>query len=85
MLTLRGRSPDLPSGLDAAWDTVAGLGKRVTVRTATYLARAKRVLAHEKHYAEMTDAALRAAAAEFREMFRRGRDTPADLERALGQ
>jgi len=83
MLTLRGSSPDLPRGLDAAWDTLAGLGKRVTVRTAMYLARARRVLAHEKLYAEMTDAALRETAAEFRVTFRRGRDTPEDLERAF--
>ena len=82
MLTLRGRTPDLPKGLDAAWDTLAGLGKRATVRTSMYLDRAKRVLRHEKLYAEMADADLRAAAAEFRAMFRRGRDTPADLERA---
>ena len=83
MLTLRGRSADLPRGLDAAWDTVAGLGSRVTVRMATYIARAKRGLSHEKLYAEMTDANLRAAAAEFREVFRRGRDTPAHVERAF--
>ncbi len=83
MLTLRGRTADLPRGLDAAWDTVAGLGKRATVRTAMYLARAKRVLSHEKLYGEMADATLRAAAAEFREVFRRGRDTPGHLDRAF--
>ena len=83
MLTRRGRSDDLPKGLDAAWDTLAGLGARATVRTSTYLARGRKVLSHEKLYAEMTDARLRAAASEFREMFRRGRDGPKDLERAF--
>jgi len=83
MLALRGSAPDLPKGLDAAWDTVAGVGSRMTTRAGTFLARAKRVLSHEKLYAELTDARIREAAADFRELFRRGRDTQETLEKAF--
>jgi preprotein translocase subunit SecA len=41
------------------------------------------VLSYDKHYAQMSDAALRDAAQEFKELFRCGRDTPDDLLRAF--
>jgi len=83
MLAQRPRGGELPKGLDAAWDAVAAFGTRLVPRTSRFLARAKKVLAWENHFRDLTDAKLREAAGECRDVFRRGRDTPADLERAF--
>ena len=83
MLAERGRETQLPRGLDAFWNLGVGLAKRATVRTGQFLHRARKVLAWEKHFADMTDAALREQGAELRQLFRRGRDSAADLERAF--
>lgn len=48
-----------------------------------FLQRAERVLALEKKYAQMSDANLRKAAEEFREIFRRHRDNESDLNQAF--
>ncbi len=82
-LAQRTGGKELPKGLDAAWDATAGLAGRMVVRTGRFLRRARKVLAWEKHFAEMTDAALRESALAFHELFRRGRDKPDDLERAF--
>jgi preprotein translocase subunit SecA len=83
MLSQRTGSKELPKGLDAAWDGAVGIARRILTRTRRFLERAEKSLAWEKHFAGMTDAALRKSAAEFGELFRRGRDAPADLERAF--
>jgi preprotein translocase subunit SecA len=75
---------ELPKGLDAAWDRAVGLTKRLFVRRGRFLSRAKKVLVWEKHFSDMPDAKLRESALELRELFRRGRDTSADLDRAFG-
>ena len=72
-----------PRAWTAAWDAAAGMGKRLAVRTGQFLSRADKVLTHEKHFAELSDARLREAVAEIRDRFRRGRDTAEDLERAF--
>jgi preprotein translocase subunit SecA len=74
---------ELPKGLDVAWDVSAGVLGRLVPRTQRFLQRAKIVLSHDKLYTQMTDAALRDAAQEFKELFRCGRDTPEDLLRAF--
>ena len=84
MLAGRTADKELPKGLDATWDAAAGLTRRLTVRPSRFLSRAQKVLVHQKHFVDMTDAKLRAAALEFGELFRCGRDEPDDLERAFG-
>ncbi|MBS3735054.1 MAG: prepilin peptidase [Phycisphaerae bacterium] len=82
-LTAGAGERELPKGLDAAWDAAAGRARRLTTRTSRFLRRAQKVLAWERHFANISDARLRDAAAELRDVFRRGRDTRADLERAF--
>jgi preprotein translocase subunit SecA len=76
-------SENLPKGLDAAWHAAAGVAGRLVPRLRQCMRRAARVVAMEKEFAGKTDARLRETAAEFRERFRRGRETPEDLERAF--
>jgi len=83
MLSNQVRTEALPANLDALWDMGRGYLGRLKYRTGHYLKRAQIVLRHDKTYAAMSDAVLREAALEFRAMFRTGRDTPADLLRAL--
>jgi len=83
MLARRSRGAELPRGLDAAWDAATGLAGRLVPRRGHMLRRARRVMAWEKHFEEMTDARLREAAVNLRELFRRGRDTPGDVERGF--
>jgi len=73
----------LPRGLDAAWDVGVGLTSRFLPRRQKFLRRAKKVLLLEKPFSEMTDAKLREAADELRELFRLRRDNHSDLERAF--
>lgn len=82
-LSRSGLGRKLPSGLDAAWETAVGFVGRFVPRTQMFLRRARRVLALEKPFGEMSDAKLREAAAELREVFRRGRDTQRGLDRAF--
>ena len=83
MLAQRTGGRQLPRGLDAAWDTAAGMAQKLFPRTARYLRQAEVVLSHEKHFAKMTAAKLREAAGEFHDVFRLGRNTHADLLRAF--
>ena len=76
-------SKPLPTGLDATWDTCACLIGRLIPRTRRFLQRADKVLAHEKHFSQLSDAKLRASAGELRKVFRCGRDGPSELERAF--
>jgi preprotein translocase subunit SecA len=83
MLALRTGAKELPKGLDAAWDSALGHVGRLVPLRKRFLQRAERVLGWETHYSEMGDAKLREAAGEFRSLFRCGRDTRPDLERAF--
>jgi len=83
VLARRTPSEDLPKGLDAAWHAAAGVAGRLVPRLRQCMRRAARVVAMEKEFAGKTDARLREAAAEFRERFRRRRETSEDLERAF--
>lgn len=83
MLANRVVGKELPKGLDAAWDATVGFTRRMLTRTQCFLRRAGRVVAMEKRFSELTDAKLRQQAEEFRDIFRRGRDTLEDLERAF--
>jgi len=83
MLEQRISDKPLPKGLDAAWDAGMGLVGRFLPRRQKFLRRAEKVLVQEKHFFQMTDAKLREAAGELREIFRRRRDNRSDLERAF--
>jgi preprotein translocase subunit SecA len=83
MLEQRISDKPLPRGLDAAWDTGMGLIGGLKPRRKMFLRRAEKVLALEKYFSQMTDANLRKAAGELREIFRRHRDTHSDIERAF--
>ena len=83
MLAQRGRSKELPRGLDAVWDGGAGLLNRLVPRRNRLLRRAGRICARAGEVGDLSDARLREAADELRATFRCGRDTPADLDRAF--
>jgi preprotein translocase subunit SecA len=83
MLAHRPGGAELHKGLDAAWDAAIGVVKRLTPRRQRFLRMAQHVLAHEKHYADMSDGKLKAEAAGFREVFLRGRETRDVLYRAF--
>jgi preprotein translocase subunit SecA len=83
MLEQRISDKPLPRGLDAAWDAGIGLIDGLRPRRKMFLQRAEKVLALEKNYSQMSDANLRKAAEEFREIFRRHRDNDSDLDRAF--
>ena len=83
ILDQRASSKPLPRGLDAAWDASVGLLGRFVPRQKMYLRRAKKILALEKNFSQMTNAKLREAVSELREVFRRRRDGACDLERAF--
>ena len=70
-------------GLDAAWYRVVGRLQRLRPRQQSFLRRADRVLAHEPAFEQLTDARLKRAALEMRDVFRLGRETAADVERAF--
>jgi preprotein translocase subunit SecA len=81
MLSRRNAAEELPRGLDAAWNAVAGGVNRLVPRSRLYLRRAQKVLAQEKDFHDLSDARLRESALGLRDLFRRGRERPADLER----
>ncbi|MFO8013282.1 MAG: hypothetical protein R6X20_08260 [Phycisphaerae bacterium] len=82
--TLAERAADepLPTGLDAVWDAAVGTVKALVPRRTRFMRRAARVLALEGAYRDLADARLRDAAGEMRALFRRGKETADDLERA---
>ena len=83
MLAQRTAGEELPRGLDAAWDAAVGLAGRMVPRRNRFLRRAARIVGMEKQLAEMADGRVRELAAELRDLFRRGRETPRDLDRAF--
>jgi preprotein translocase subunit SecA len=83
MLEQRISDKPLPRGLDAAWDVGMGLIDGLKPRGKMFLRRAKKMLKLEKDFSHKTDANLRKASRELREIFRRGRDNHSDIERAF--
>ncbi|MDI6450476.1 hypothetical protein [Anaerobaca lacustris] len=73
----------LPQSLDALWHAGTGLLKRCIPQRQRILSRSERVLALEDHFAQMTDRKLREQAQELRQVFRLGRDSARDIERAF--
>ena len=83
MLTQRSGGKELPRGLDAAWDAAGGLIRRLVPFRERFLRRAERIVRLEKSWCVLSDARLRAAAEELRAVFRRSRQTPADVDNAF--
>jgi preprotein translocase subunit SecA len=83
MLDQRVADKPLARGLDAAWDRGVGLTKRCVPRLRRFLERAEAVVKREKQFSDMSNAQLQEAIEPLRELFRRHRDTPADLDRAF--
>jgi preprotein translocase subunit SecA len=79
MLSREPVNKPLPKGLDGLWDRAGGMCKRFSRRTGRYLRRADRVLAREEHCKDLADVRLRERLEDFRQRYRRGRDTPEDL------
>ncbi len=77
------RSDPLPRGLDAAWHAGAGWAARLRQIEAHCLEGADRSLALEGEVRTLNDARLRERLGDVRAMFRLGRDTTPDSERAL--
>ncbi|MBE0535450.1 MAG: preprotein translocase subunit SecA [Phycisphaerae bacterium] len=72
-----------PTGLDAIWDSAVGLGGRLTPRTRRYGCMAKDVLALEEEFSSAATSKLRQEVEDLRAVFRRNRDTTAELCRAF--
>ena len=83
MLAQRRSGAELPRGLDAAWDRAGGILQRFRPRRRNFIERAQAVLALEKTYRDASDAKLREESQQMRELFRRGREKPADLTTAF--
>ncbi len=82
MLSQSSGGAPLPKGLDAAWDCLSGVLLRAGFYTRRFLRRAALIVDMEKQFRDLTDPKLHEAALEYRQLFRRGRDTPADLNSA---
>jgi preprotein translocase subunit SecA len=72
----------LPKGLDAAWNAAAGRVRSLTPRRRIFLRRAARVVDREQETARLSDARLRERARDLHELFRLGRERPADVDEA---
>ena len=83
MLAQRTGGKELPRGLDAAWDSTAGLLRRLLPLRERFLRRAERIVSLEKLYCDISEAKLRCLAEELRHLFRRGRQAQADLDHAF--
>jgi len=83
MLDQRNSGEPLPRGLDAAWNAGVGLVDRLVPRYRGLTRRLERILVLEKRFSQMTDSKIRQEASELREVFRRNRDTPSELERSF--
>jgi len=83
MLDQRVSDKSLAKGLDAVWDAGVGLVQRCVPRLRRFLQRAEAALKFEKQFSDMSNAQLREALDPLREVFRRHRDTPEDLDRAF--
>jgi preprotein translocase subunit SecA len=82
MLAQRGRSEPLPTGLDAMWHAAAGQCRQWATQARHFLAQARKIDAMSDQFAHLSDSALRTCCSDLRDIFRRGRETPADILRA---
>ncbi len=83
MLAAPPRSPKMLEGMDAAWEVIASWAVPLVPRRGTLLRRAGKVLALEPAFISLSDARLRDESRAMRDLFRMGKETPADLLRAF--
>jgi preprotein translocase subunit SecA len=67
--------PHTPVGADAVWGRLAWIVRRAKTRRRRFLAEARKVVKLEKEFQPLTDAVLKQKAAEYRDLFRLGRQT----------
>ena len=80
----RRKPQPLPTGLDAAWADLAARGAALWPRAGRLLRRAQRVIElHESGFAGISQRELTRELGELRPAFRRGRETPAQVDCAL--
>ena len=83
MLAERPRDKELPRGLDAVWNGAAAILNRLAPRRRRFLHRAGRIVALEREFRDRAGSHLREDAEALRDLFRCGRETPHDLDRAF--
>ncbi|MEM9418494.1 MAG: hypothetical protein AAGA25_05480 [Planctomycetota bacterium] len=83
MLGSRPPAPRLPQGLDVAWEVCAAAIVSRLPRTRRYLKRAEAVIALAPEIEALPDDELREQVLEMRAVFRRGRETAADVTRGF--
>lgn len=83
MLAQRTAGTELPKGLDAVWDGTVGFAGRLLPRRNRFLRRAEQIVAMEGQFTKLSDARLREVAADLRAIFRCGRETQVELDRAF--
>ena len=71
---------DPPTGLDGLWNRAAGCLQRLSGTRRRLLWRARRIVEMEGEFANLTDARLREIGAGLRAAFRRGRETPHEID-----
>ena len=81
-LAQRVEPKDPPKGFDLLLHRLNGRVKRHTLSTRAFMWRAGRILRMEKEFSLMADARLRVEAEQLRGLFCRGREKPADVDRA---
>ncbi len=83
MLAEGPKNEKLPRGLDAMWDRGTGLVQRIVPRQGPLLSRARRICEMEGDFSDQSDSRLRDRASELRAVFRCGRETADDVDRAF--
>lgn len=73
----------MPQGLDAVVDRAIGAAERLLRRGSRFMRRAETIVSMEKQFRDVSDRRLRAAIAELKERFQRGRDQAEDRNRAI--
>jgi preprotein translocase subunit SecA len=83
MLDQRFLRRPLARGLDAAWDAGMRLADKMVPRRRAIFRSVEKILALEPFFGTLTDSQLKKTAEGLRWAFRRGRETPGDIERSL--
>ncbi|MEE9296562.1 MAG: hypothetical protein V3W34_16585 [Phycisphaerae bacterium] len=73
----------LPTGLDAGWDVLRGVIRRFQTGPRHFLRRADAVLGMEREFLTVSDKHLRETTGPLAELFRCGRESRHDVDRAL--
>ena len=75
MLSQKEVTLELPKGLDALWDSIAGFSSRMLPKSNQFMAQAKKIVRLDNQYAHMTDNELESSAFLLKERFQLHRET----------